>query len=317
MKRTFLGKELFPFAFGGAAISGEGGGYGFGHISEQDSISLLEYAFERGVRVFDSAPIYGFGSSEERMGKALKSVRDQVTLISKSGVDWHDTKRVNMTNDPKSTDKMLRQSLKSFNTEYIDLYMIHWPDEKVDIRRPLEVLEKYKEKGIIRHIGLCNTNLGELEKAKEVTKIEVVQSEYNLFNRAVENEIFDYLDESNIDFMSWGTLDKGVLTGKYKVDRVFDDVDCRKKAPWWKKTDVEKKVQLVEETKELLPDGIRYIDLAVSFNLHAKRMKSILSGPKTKERLDEILECVQKAEENYQRFEHWEKVTTTLQKFYE
>ncbi len=317
-KSVFLGKNIHSLSFGGAAISGEGGGYGFGHISENDSLELLEYAFDKGIRVFDSAPIYGFGLSEERIGKGLKSVREECIFISKSGVDWHDTKRVNMSNDPKITEKMILESLKRFNTEYIDLYMIHWPDARVDIRRPMEVLAKYKEKGVLRHLGLCNTNIEELAKASEIAEVEVVQSEYNLFNRSVENEIFDYIQDKKINFMSWGTLDKGLLTGSYNLKRNFDDADCRKKAPWWKKSDVEKKHALVEEAKKYLKEtDYTFLDLAIGFNLKNKNLTTVLSGPKSKERLDQLLSSIDKSQEVIDGFKYWRELEDHLQKFYE
>jgi len=157
-----------PLAFGGAAISGEGGGYGFGDINENDSIELLNSAYDKGIRIFDTAPIYGFGLSEVRMGKAFKQTRDKVFIVSKSGVTWGENKRVDMTNDPVVTTKMLEQSLRDLQSDYIDLYMIHWPDTRVDIRRPLEVLAKAKHQGKIKHIGLCNTNIADLEKGSEI-----------------------------------------------------------------------------------------------------------------------------------------------------
>jgi myo-inositol catabolism protein IolS len=86
-------EKLVVFSFGGAAVSGEGGGYGFGNISEADSIELMHYAYDLGINLFDSAPIYGFGMSEQRIGKAFKGAkRDSVYITSKSGVTWHDTK---------------------------------------------------------------------------------------------------------------------------------------------------------------------------------------------------------------------------------
>ena len=126
---TQLLKRLskLPLAFGGAAISGEGGGYGFGDISESAAIDLLKEAYDLGFTIFDTAPIYGFSLSEKRMGKAFKSMRDKVFIVSKSGVTWNESKRVDMTNDPKVARLMLEQSLRDLESDYIDLYMIHWP----------------------------------------------------------------------------------------------------------------------------------------------------------------------------------------------
>ncbi|MBT5095728.1 MAG: hypothetical protein HOM21_15865, partial [Halobacteriovoraceae bacterium] len=226
-----------PIAFGGAAVSGEGGGYGFGSIGEGEAISLLQQAFERGLRIFDSAPIYGYGLSEKRIGKAFKQNREEVFLVSKSGVDWHPNKRVNRCNDAAVTQKMLEQSLRDLDSDYIDLYMVHWPDEKVDIRVPMEVLAKAKLEGKIKHIGLCNTNTSDLEKAFEVDRIEVAQSQFHLLYREPQKNLFKFLNDNKMSFMSWGTLDKGVLTKrvdkKREQSKEYDDCDARRSAPWW------------------------------------------------------------------------------------
>lgn len=281
--------STLPLSFGGGSISGEGGGYGFGSISEGAALQLLHYAFENGIRVFDTAPIYGYGLSEVRMGKAFHSLRDQVFLISKSGVDWHANRRVNMTNDPKVTERMLQESLRRLNTDYIDLYMIHWPDPKVDIREPLSVLQKAKERGLIKHLGLCNTHLEDLEKAKEVCHIEVVQSEFNFFNTKAE-ELFLYLEQHKISFMSWGTFDKGILTARVDEKRKFDDCDARSHAPWWKKIDKTEKYQKVRELKKRLDlEGKSLSRFAMEQNLSYPQVDNLIIGFRTHEQIDDVL----------------------------
>ena len=174
-------REPIPaITFGGAGISGEGGGYGFGKVSDPDAERLLKSAFEAGITLFDTAPIYGFGLSEERMGKFLPK---EAMIITKSGVDWHETMRVNMSNSKSVTEKMLHASLKRLKRDVIDFYMVHWPEGKVDIQEPLEVLIRAKESGKIRHIGLCNTTPEDLAKADAITEISILQSELNLFHQ--------------------------------------------------------------------------------------------------------------------------------------
>ena len=285
---TQLLKNLskIPIAFGGAAISGEGGGYGFGNITEAESIELLHLAFEKGLRIFDTAPIYGFGLSEIRMGKAFKALREKVFLVSKSGVTWHDNKRVDMTNDPATTQKMLEQSLRDLKSDYIDLYMIHWPDEKVDIRRPLEVLSKAKLQGKIKHIGLCNTNLSDLDKAVEIDRIEVVQSEFNFFENKISESLFPRLKKDNISFMSWGTLDKGILTGRVDEKRKFEESDCRSWAPWWKNADNKSKFDALTKIWPMLDHHQHSgLELALAHNLSFQEVSVALCGAKNKEQL--------------------------------
>lgn len=284
-----------PIAFGGAAISGEGGGYGFGDISENDSIDLLLRAFEGGIKIFDTAPIYGFGTSEIRMGKAFKGMREKVFLVSKCGVTWHENKRVDMNNDPVIAQKMLEQSLRDLNTDFIDLYMVHWPDARVDIRRTMEVLSKAKHEGKIKHIGLCNTNLEELNLAFEVDRVEVVQSEFNLFtNKFVSQELFPFLKEKQISFMSWGTLDKGIITGRVDEKRKdFDKSDCRSWALWWKNADNSEKFTAMNKIWSVLDKNHHNgLELALAHNLSYPELSVAICGAKNPQQLETLLKAV-------------------------
>lgn len=283
-----------PLAFGGASISGEGGGYGFGNISEGEAIDLLKEAYDLGLRLFDTAPIYGFGLSEQRLGKAFNQNRDKVFIVSKSGVTWHENKRVDMTNKPEVTQKMLEQSLRDLNTDYIDLYMIHWPDANVDIRRPLEILAKAKEQGKIKHIGLCNTTIKDLEKSKEVEKVEVVQSEFNFFQTALAENLFPYLKKHDISFMSWGTLDKGILTGRVDEKRKFDATDCRSWAPWWKNADNKSKFNAMKKIWPLLDEhGHTGLELALAHNLYFDEVTSALCGARNSDQLRSLFKALE------------------------
>jgi aryl-alcohol dehydrogenase-like predicted oxidoreductase len=294
MARILKDLSNIPIGFGGASISGEGGGYGFGNISKDEAINLLKYTFDKGIRVFDTAPIYGFGESEKRIGEAFKSIREKVYIVSKSGVSWHSTKRVNMTNDPKETEKMLHESLKRLQTEYIDLYMIHWPDKRVDIRRPMEVLSKAKEQGKIKSIGLCNTHREDFFKASEVDRIEAIQAELNFFERDSLDEIIPLSSEEDLSFMSWGTLDKGILTGRVNSKRNFDKSDCRSWAPWWKAMKKDSKYEKVKKLECYLDEiGKTTLSLALSFNLSFDCVDSILCGGRTTKQWNGLLNSIQ------------------------
>lgn len=283
-----------PIAFGGASISGEGRGYGFGDITEDQSQNLLSEAFEFGIKVYDTAPIYGFGLSEKRIGTFAKNKRDQVFIVSKCGVDWHQTLRVNMTNDPKIAERMLGESLKRLNSDYIDLYMIHWPDARVDIRRTWEVLLKAKEQGKILHLGLCNTNTQDLELVKELAPAEVVQSELNYFQRQNET-LFPYLKENKISFMSWGTFDKGVLTGRVFEGRKYDASDLRSHATWWKKENrAEKFLKLEEIKKQLEKKEHSLTEFSLGYNLSHEEVEIAICGFRNSEQLKDGLQSLKR-----------------------
>jgi len=177
---------------------------------------------------------------------------------------------------------MLGESLKRLKRDFIDIYMVHWPDAKFDIREPLSVLQKAKDSGKIKHIGLCNTNLEDLVKAREACEIEVIQSELNLFN----TEPFDrlYNEWKKTFSMSWGTFDKGILSGRVTKERKYDESDCRRNAPWWNKKEVLLKIERTEKLKEILSDyGVSLQEFCLHFNLYYYNLSTVLIGFKTPE----------------------------------
>lgn len=294
-KRPFgsLDFQVTEIAFGGGAISGEGGGYGFGHVTDEDAISLLQEALDRGINLFDTAPVYGFGLSEKRMGKAFLGKRDRVFIVSKGGIPWDDNKRLKLDNSPKVIQKMLEQSLKDLRTDYIDLYMIHWPDNNVDIRKPMEYLSKVKEEGKIRVIGLCNSFVEDINRACEIERVDVLQSEFNLFNSSAKDTLFDIIREKKMGFMSWGTLDKGILTGRVTSERKFDEVDARSWAPWWKNDDKTSKYKAMERINELLKETEHSgLELALGFVLQFQEISTALCGVRNTEQLETAVKAL-------------------------
>lgn len=280
-------KNISSIGFGGASLSGEGGGYGFGEMSEEQAEKLIRHAYERGINLFDTAPIYGFGLSEIRLGKYLKK-SDDVFLVTKGGVDWHDNRRVNMSNDPKVMAKMLHESLKRLDRDCIDLYMIHWPDPKVDIRSPLEILYKAREQGKIRYVGLANTNEEDLHKAREIISVVGFQAEHNLWTTKNYELVESHL-ESDL-FMGWGTFDKGILSGRVSVERKYDSSDARSWAPWWNKKEVKSKLDRIETLKTLLSaNGMELPDFVLGFALSTRKPISSLIGLKSIEDLEKVL----------------------------
>ncbi|MFI5391655.1 MAG: aldo/keto reductase [Bacteriovoracales bacterium] len=282
-----------PIGFGGASLSGEGGGYGFGAISDSDAEILLKTSLDRGIKIFDTAPIYGFGLSEQRIGKAFSHRRENIFIISKGGITWDLNKRVDINNSPQVIQKMLDQSLTTLNCEYIDLYMIHWPDPRIDIRLPLEFLSKKKSEGKIRMIGLCNTNVEDLLKAIEIDKIDMVQSEFNIFNKTALENIEDLIIKEKIPFMSWGTFDKGIITGKVKENSKFDSFDARSWAPWWKKSNKDIKIKKMEKILNFLQEkGHLGLELALAHNLSRPSVKNVLCGIKNVNQLNSIFSAL-------------------------
>lgn len=297
MKTRQLGStgiDISEISFGGAAISGEHGGYGFGPISEDDSIKLVREAVERGINHFDTAPIYGFGESEKRLGKSFSGgLRDKLYITSKSGITWHDNKRVDLDNSAKTTLKMLEQSLRDLNTDYIDFYFIHWPDPRVDIRYPMEVLSKAKEQGKIRYIGLSNTNLEEYQIANEVEEISILQGQYNFLHDDLA-QLQEVITSNKLGSMCWGSFHKGVLTSTIDKDRQYEASDCRKKSPWWKRSEVNKEIDKFESIrKEVQARDLRLDSFALGYILKESWVSTALVGMRNLDYLSRTLDALE------------------------
>ncbi len=294
-KASFLG-------FGGAGLSGDGGGYGFGSMSENEAKSLIFKALDYGINTFDTAPIYGFGVSEQRLGKYLPK---NSFIVTKGGVDWHENKRVNMSNDPKIIEKMLNQSLQRLNREVIDVYMIHWPDPKFPIEAPLEVLIRAKKEGKILHIGLCNTNEDDLNRSLKLTRIELIQSQYNYFTPNSIKDLKPLLDAHQIGFMSWGTFDKGILSGRVDLERKFESSDARSWAPWWKAQNLEEKLQKLEKLKSIGQKlNLTLPELAIGHQFICTEVSSCLIGWKNIQDLDSNIKNLEKIQSYIDNHKH-------------
>ena len=272
----FKDLKISSIGFGAAALSQSGAGYGFGSLKEPAQ-RLLDHQIDLGINLIDTAPIYGFGESERVLGDCLKAKRHDCNIVSKCGVHWHANRRVDMTNEPSKCVSQLEDSLRRLKTDYIDIYMIHWPDKNISIMDTLEALEKEKAKGKIRYLGLCNTNNHDLKQAQEEFEIGFIQSEANLFNNG-----FKDLDCDDLFKMSWGTFDKGILTGRVTLDRSFEKSDCRSWAPWWKKSDWKEKVARFNNLNNfLVKENIDPASFAINYNLKILGIKNVLCGFKS------------------------------------
>jgi aryl-alcohol dehydrogenase-like predicted oxidoreductase len=169
--------------------------------------------------------------------------------------------------------------------------MIHWPDPKVDIRYPMDVLSKLQSKGLIEHLGLCNTNSQDVQKTSEIAKISFLQSEVSLFKKN-SFEGFEWKDKIA---MGWGTLDKGILSGRVTKERKFSSEDARSWAPWWNKKEVEEKIERVEKLKKILVDyHLSTTEFALHFNLNYFALNTTLVGFKNIEDLRELKSILEK-----------------------
>jgi aryl-alcohol dehydrogenase-like predicted oxidoreductase len=208
------------------------GGWMWGGTDEALSISTIRSAVERGITLIDTAPAYGFGRSEEIVGKALAEggLRDKVQIATKVGLAWKDG-RVFRDSRPARIRKEIDDSLRRLRTDYIDLYQVHWPDLETPIAETARTLEDLRRRGKIRAIGVSNYSPAQMDAFRGVARLDAVQPPYNLFEREIDADVLPYAKGTGLTVLSYGALCRGLLSGRMNSETRFDGDDLRKVDP--------------------------------------------------------------------------------------
>ncbi|TDT41478.1 aryl-alcohol dehydrogenase-like predicted oxidoreductase [Halospina denitrificans] len=221
--------QVTPVGLGTWAI----GGWMWGGTDEAQSIDTIHRAVDKGIGLVDTAPVYGFGRSEEIVGKALAGGRrDRVALATKVALNWNDD-HDKVWRDATSAriEREVEDSLKRLQTDRIDIYQVHWPDPKTPMEETARALEKLYQAGKIRAIGVSNFTPAQMDEISKIVPLHSLQPPYNLFERDIEEEILPYCREHGIATITYGGLCRGLLTGKMREDTEFTGDDLRKNDP--------------------------------------------------------------------------------------
>lgn len=208
------------------------GGWMWGGSDEQQAIATIHGAIDRGITLIDTAPVYGFGRSEEIVGKALAEGgrRTRTVIATKMALEWRDGKVFR-----NSTRARIRQeiedSLRRLRTDYIDLYQVHWPDPRVPIEETAAALDELRAEGKIRAIGVSNYSPAQMEAFRKIAPLHTVQPPYNLFERDIEKDVLPYARRAGVTVLAYGALCRGLLTGKIDERTRFKGDDLRKADP--------------------------------------------------------------------------------------
>jgi len=208
------------------------GGWMWGGTDEAQSIATIRSAVERGITLIDTAPVYGFGHSEEIVGKALAEggLRDRVQIATKVGLSWKEDKPYRDSR-PSRIRQEIEDSLRRLRTDRIDLYQVHWPDLQTPIAEAAETLEGLRREGKIRAIGVSNFSPEQMDTFRAAATLSSVQSPYNLFERAIDADVLPYAARTGLAVLSYGALCRGLLTGRMRADTKFEGDDLRRLDP--------------------------------------------------------------------------------------
>jgi methylglyoxal reductase len=242
-----------------------GGGPWWGDSDDNQSVKAIQAAIDAGVTLIDTAPAYGFGHSEEIVGKAIKGRRDKLILSTKCGLWWKDDrgtsffemgdKHVKRCLLPATIVEEVEISLRRLGTDYIDLYHTHWPSlepDKYPIEDTMQCLMKLKEEGKIRAIAASNVDLEHIKQYQAAGVLDAIQPRYSMLDREIETEILPYCLANDISALAYSPLEQGLLTGKIGMDQTFAEGVYRNQIPWYAPQNREKVLNMLEGWSDLL-----------------------------------------------------------------
>lgn len=223
--------EYRPFGQTGIQISAIGIGCweiggGYGSIEETDFITAVNRALDLGINCFDTAEAYGFGASEKSLAKALGSRRKEAVITTKFGIGYKEAPNFRDSGRQRILAS-IEKSLTNLGTDYVDVYMVHWPDVNTPFEETVVALGDLVKQGKVRAVGISNFRLSQIETSMKARRVDVVQYCWNMFDRRMQKEIFPYCREHSIGVMAYGSLAYGLLTGAFTEDTNFESDDWR------------------------------------------------------------------------------------------
>jgi aryl-alcohol dehydrogenase-like predicted oxidoreductase len=257
--------EVSRVALGTWAI----GGWMWGGTDEAESIATIRAAVEHGINLIDTAPAYGFGRSEEIVGKALanENLRARVRIATKVGLEWERGKVFRNASRARILEEF-EASSRRLQTDHVDIYQVHWPDPLVPIEEVAEAMRLLFEQGRIGAIGVSNFSVLQMERFRRVAPLHVLQPPYNLFEREIEAEILPYCRKNKIATFGYGALCRGLLSGRMRADTKFEGDDLRRSDPKFQQPRFAEYLAAVERLDQLAQRfGKRVIHLAVRWVL--------------------------------------------------
>lgn len=278
------------------------------NMSDEKAIELVHAAIDRGINLFDVAPVYGFTHAEKVLGEALKrkGARDKVIIASKGGLLWDESK---VTRNDLSKESLLweiDQSLERLQTDYIDIYQLHWPDPNVPLKETAEALKEMLDAGKIKYVGLSNFSQKDVEEMMTYVDVHAQQSLYNMFERntdryhgipleyRTEKEVLVNVKKHGQAFLPYSPLFQGLLTGKFKKGHNFSETDIRNENPKLVGPQLDVYLEGADKLRVIADEiGRPMNELAFNWLRQNPEVTSIIAGVSSLEQLESNLKCLE------------------------
>ena len=286
------GMEITHIGFGSWAIGGGGWRAAWGPQDDDEAVGAIRRAVELGMNWIDTAAVYGLGHSEELVARALKDVSDRPYVFTKCSQVWDESGNISSNLKKDSVKRECEESLSRLQVETIDLYQIHWPRPDEDIEEGWEAMAELKEEGKVRHIGVSNFDVEQMERIRDIAPVETLQPPYNMLQRGIEDEILPYCQENDIGVIAYSPMRSGLLTGKMSPERVANlpADDWRRNSSDFQEPRLSRNLELVGLLEEIGSEhGCSPAEVAIAWTLRHPAVTAAIVGGRRPDQVDGII----------------------------
>lgn len=287
--------QITPIGIGAWAMGGGDWEFAWGSQDDTESIKAIKRGLDLGINWIDTAAVYGLGHSEEVVGAAIKG-REKPLIFTKCSMIWNEDRKVSHSLKADSIRHEVEGSLKRLGIDTIDLYQIHWPDPENEIEEGWSTLVQLKQEGKVRHIGVSNFNVEQLEKIERIAPVETLQPPYSLVHPEAGEKILPYCQQHNIGVIVYSPMASGLLSGTMTKERIenMPEDDWRRNDEAFKGARLERNLKLAELLTEIgFPHGVTAGVVAVAWTLHNPAVTAAIVGTRNTIQIEEMVNAAE------------------------
>jgi len=295
MKTKQLGAsdlQLTPIGVGAWAMGGGGWAFAWGPQDDDESISAIRAALDKGVNWIDTAPVYGLGHSEEVVGRAVKGLTNPPYIFTKCERIWNDRREIAKSLKADSLRREVEASLRRLQVERIDLYQIHWPEPDEDIEEGWTTLAQLKAEGKVRYIGVSNFSVEQMRRAQAIAPITSLQPPYSMISPEIEEKILPYCGANNIGVLAYSPMKSGLLSGAMTHERVaaFPADDFRRRVAHFQEPLLSRNLALAELLRSIgQRHGRSPGEVAIAWVLRRAEVTAAIVGMRSAKQVEGVI----------------------------
>jgi aryl-alcohol dehydrogenase-like predicted oxidoreductase len=290
--------QVTPIGLGSWAIGGGNYQFGWGSQDDQESIETIQRALDLGVNWIDTAAVYGLGHSEEIVGKAVRAWTggNRPYIFTKCGRVWNEQRQISGNVSGQSIRQEAENSLRRLQVDTIDLYQMHWPDPDPQIEEGWSEMAKLKAEGKVRHIGVSNYSVSQMERIQKIAPIDSLQPPYSIIQRDIEKDILPYCQEHNIAVIVYSPMASGLLTGAMTKERIenLPQDDWRKRDTDFQEPRLSRNLELTRLLTDIgYPHNMSPANVAIAWTLRHPVVTAAIVGARRPQQVNENIEAAE------------------------